>query len=406
MEIEIKNTSKNYKLKMGMSHKSVTGKAFEILKETDRDIYESYSVPRETCPEIRQVRQRAEDFHKLSSVKQIIEETKAVDTYNDVELVDVEGLRRDDPHKKEWSALDDKAHYTEHSRYFTSFNHFIDIRKGPGIFDDYDGYSYYKGSASVDEYQDASEEAKGLLKVVQKVIGQKIDENYSWWFNDEYVHAPCHKWYNGCSPAVERYSFPEDKGKYSSVLEELAERFPLAESRGAKGKGMPYSVFMPVDNLARYWYNRYVTTGDHLTAAPVLHAIQDATVPHHTSGTCGNYHKKYERELDAKADAWLSDESFSEEVKDLVQKWSTNDSSSPEKLDVKDWDKEPSMNWSIDKLVTWLALNSYREYKETYGNFEKGYKFDDESAKKLTKLATAMSVLFLKKAFGEANFGN
>ena len=88
-----------------------------------------------------------------------------------------------------------------------------------------------------------------------------------YWFNDEYVHALCHSWYRGCSPSVERYSFPT---RYQTVREELAARFPVAASTGSRRKGIPYSVFMPVDNMARYWYGRFVATRDPRALGPVM----------------------------------------------------------------------------------------------------------------------------------------
>ncbi|KXB01456.1 hypothetical protein AKJ43_03365, partial [candidate division MSBL1 archaeon SCGC-AAA261D19] len=316
------------------------------------------------------------------------------------------GGGRDNPHKDEWDAIDDKAHYSEGGKKFTAFNHFIDIKKGPGLFDDYDGYSYKEGSASTDEYQSASDanEVEGVetffAEILARITGYKVDEGLNWWLNDEYVHAPCHKWYKSCSPSVEKYSFPEDKGIYSSVVDELAARFPLAKSVGGKNKGIPYSVFMPVDNLARYWYSIFVESGDMWAwqaLGRVMHAVQDASVPHHATGYNGNWHIDYEKDMNKYVKNWLNDPNFKEEIKDLVEEWNRIDSSPPNTLNKKDWNKTPAKNWRIDQLVTWVALNAYREYHTTYNDFKNGYDFNADSMRHLTKLAVAMSVLVLIK---------
>lgn len=133
----------------------------------------------------------------------IVAESAKVDEYRDLELVDVEGLSsdaRDDPHKDDaWYVAEDIPRYAHTlpllgTKCHTAFNHFIDIKKGPGQFDDYDGYSYCKGSASRGEYK--------------LDLGPRPDEAIIWYPNDEYVRAPGQSWYRGCSPSVERYSFP------------------------------------------------------------------------------------------------------------------------------------------------------------------------------------------------------
>ena len=82
------------------------------------------------------------------------------------------------------------------------------------------------------------------------------------------MHAPGQPWYRHCSPSIERYSFFYEKGIYRSLEEESRARFPLADSTGERGKGIPYSIFMPVDNMARYWYEEFLRTGDWLALGP------------------------------------------------------------------------------------------------------------------------------------------
>jgi hypothetical protein len=360
------------------AHRWVTEKVFQLLGDID-----SYHL-------------------FLGSARTVIEEACKVDDYEDVELVDVEGLGigRDDPHDTSFWDIEDQPHYRYEDRSFTAFNHFIDIKKGPGLFDDYDGYSYRKGSASRDEYQKADDVVYGFWqKLFASLSGKKVDEGLNWWFNDEYVHAPGQPWYRGCSPAVERYSFPEERGIYSSKKAELQMRFPLAESTGQGGMGIPYSVFMPVDNMARYWYSQFFQTRDPVTLGPVMHAIQDASIPHHAAGYNGNWHARYEADLDTAIGNWFGDPNqFNAEVKTLYAQWNRLDPSPPNHLNVADWVKVPASNWRIDQLVTWVALNAYREYDQTYHHFRNGYQFNKGSAKELTKIATAIGLLVLNVA--------
>ncbi len=366
----------------GKGHKKVTKKAFDLLRDIDA------SNP------------------LLRNQGDVIREAWKVDDYEDLEFVDVEGGQlggsgRDDPHNSSAWDDDDVAHYQYEGRNFTAFNHFIDIKKGAGTFDDYEGYSYRKGSASRDEHQDADDVAEGFWqKFFASLSGKEVDEGINWWFNDEYVHAPSHPWYRACSPAIERYSFPEDKGIFTSKEAELKERFPLASSIGHSGQGIPYSVFMPVDNMARYWYTSFTKTHKPVELGPVMHAIQDASVPHHAAGYMGNWHSRYESDLDANVENYLNDPAFDGEVKQLFEQWCNLDQSPPNHLNVDDWRKTPAINWRIDQLITWVALNAYREYDITYHQFKHGYQFNSASAKNLVEIAVAMCLVVFTKATG------
>jgi hypothetical protein len=392
-------------------HTLITRKAVALLQAESAEMYAHFLTFDGRCAELptttfrnnRMPQPALDAYYALGAPVKLIQEAPAVDDYADLEFVDVEGGigdgGRDDPHEDEWLAIDDRPHYGEDDCSLTAFNHFIDIRKGPGLFDDYDGYSYQRGSGSKEQYQDASDAApSSLARLAAKITGYKVDEGLNWWFNDEYIHAPGQPWYRACSPSIERYSFPGDMGRYASVEEESVARFPPANSTGAKGKGIPHSVFMPVDNMARYWYGRFRDTHDPAALGPVLHAIQDASVPHHAAGCMGNWHADYEEDLDDSIAGWLLDPGFENDVKALVAAWSQDDPSPPTSLSVDDWDETPAVNWPVEQLVTWLALNGYHEYAVTYDNFRNGYSLDTNSARKLTGLATAMSVLVLKKA--------
>lgn len=391
-------------------HRQITRQAFDLLSATENAAYTRYLTLGGSCPEVQAMRKRPVSFRDLSAAEKLIAETPAVDDYRDVELVDVEGGigsgGRDNPHKFELNAINDKPSTGRGEMSYTALNHFIDIRKGPGEFDDYDGYSYRRGSGHIDERQTGEGVARTWgEKLVAGVTKLKVDEAINWWLNDAYVHVAGQEWYRKCSPAMERYSFFQDSAKFKTMEAELAARFPLAKSTGDKQHGVPYSVFMPVDNLARYWYGRFTDTQDVLALAPVLHAIQDASVPQHAAGCMGNWHSQYESDVDAAVQRWMAEPAFAETVKSLVADWSIPDPSPPAKLAVGDWSRRPSIDWPIDRLVTWVALNAYNEYQGTYGGMKDGYTLSEPSAKKLVGQATAMSVLAMKKAAGGGSGG-
>ena len=369
------------------SHTTVTENAFDILASLD-------------IPSLHLVAKSA-----------VAEMSRSTDCFEDMEFVNVQGgwwgTGRDDPHKEESGAWDDEPHYTDHGRYLTAYNHFIDIKKGSGIFDDFDGYSYCRGSASKDQFQDADDALDNYwVGILSQVPGydMKVDEGLMWWFSDEYVHAPGQLWYKGCSPAVGQYSYFRDRGQYDSLEEEAKNRFPLAASGvlpGGGTAGIPHSVFMPVDNLARHWYTRYIQSAKAKDLGPVMHAIQDAAVPHHAAGLCGNWHGVYEGKLDSRLSGWYGDGAFVDGTISLFDAWNREVGNPPTSLAVDDWNLVPARNWRIDMLVTWLALHAYRAYSRTYNHFRDGFAFNGHSAKALTQKATAMSMLVLAKAHQE-----
>jgi hypothetical protein len=327
-----------------------------------------------------------EYFPLFANAEEIASQAEQTDRETDLELIYVEYFRDADPHDG-----NDKAHYYDREffgllggkHYFTAFNHFIDIRKGKenALFDDFDGYSYYHGSASKDQHEEE--------------LGDKLDHLLiGWWLNDEYVHVPGRGGYRDCSPAVVRYSFPEDKGLYTTTTE-AKKRFPLAESTGKKDCGIPYSVFMPVDNLARYWYKQFESSRVPQYLGYVMHAIQDASVPHHAAGCLGNWHRKYEEELAKQIEMWVVDTEFQNDVKSLLYQWNKVDEEPPNSLDVDDYVKTPHRNWPIDMLVTWMALHAHRAYSAIYQGFKNGWSMNVATMRQLTEKAAALCMLVL-----------
>ncbi len=334
--------------------------------------------------------------------KDIIAQAIAVDTASDVEMVRVKGvgpLGRDNPHEKEWYVpghYHDTAGYTIDKKekypfiYWTTLNHYIDLRKGPGEFDDYDGYSYYRGSGQDDQYQTYLSKSKTM----------GMDHITAVYLNNRYIHAPHHPHYQDCSPALERYSFPEDLGKYSSPLDEIKERFPLAQAVPLPNSGFPFSVFFPIDNLVRYWYGQFVRTRDPETVGWLVHPMQDCTIPHHAVATIGNWHSKYEKDLNENLDDWMPDDTFRDKAVEHFKAWSGHDDDPPKSITANDVDgRTPCMNWRVDMLATWLAFTAFREYEDTYDRFMEGvYELNKESQRMLTEMAVAMSMLVMVKA--------
>ncbi len=308
----------------------------------------------------------------------------------------------------------------------SAFSHFIDIDKGRGIYDDYDGYSFMRGSGRKAEDEVPTvpgEVVTAILSGVATLLGTvisggvpvpvplpvyipgevslwPIDDMLMWWYNDEYIHIPeyypAHYDPTRCSPAVERYC------RYSRG--NLAERFPLAESTGEEGLGIPYTVFPPADNMARYWFDVFLNppAGRKPNVAclgPVLHAVQDASVPHHAFGCLGNYHADYEDILGSyctnRCGGWLRDQDFLAGVKQLVQTWDRQDPTPPATNTYYDrtyfLSHNPAINWPIDQLVTWMAV-------QAWNSMHPPGEFEEDIARPLTQKAMAMSVLILKKA--------
>jgi hypothetical protein len=346
---------------------------------------------------------------KPSSIAGLIDriawESVAPDFFRDLVFIDVD-FSLDDPYSVSLFKDDDRPEYsTKDDPFltslfalfggspgnFTSCNHFINIGSwGTSRFDDYDGYSYQFVREHGHQYQTEA----GML-------GKALDEGIMWYYNDAYVHAPGHRWYNGGSPAVERYSFPT---RYPGKVEEFQERFPLAKNVGSKGCGAPYSVFMPVDNMARYWYERFLETGDPLDLGPVMHALGDTGIPHHAAGYVGNWHQAYEVGMKDIVLAVVASDTDRDWIRELVASWDRIDDDPPESLAPDDYNRTPAINWRIDMLATWMALHAYRQYIENYEPYyrdnHKAVVFPDK-ARELVILGTAMNVLVLKKAFTE-----
>lgn len=367
---------------IGSSHLRTTREAFDVYA----------SMFRADNPNVQ----------NLCLAKEVVAQ-KAVDTdhFNDTEFVNVWG-DKDNPHNSSIWDIDDEPHYSKGGRNFCAFNHFIDIKKGPGKFDDYDGYSYEHGSANKQQYQFAKDAAGDWLEWIAGAISSfKVDEGIKWWFNDEYVHVLGHEWYEGCSPSTENYCYFQDLGKYRSKEGELVARFPRAENVRRKGKGIPYSVFMPVDNLARFWYSEFKKWGRTYNLGPVMHAIQDASVPHHAAGYMGNWHGEYEDRLKSFIPYHIDNANVINVVKSLVTQWNRIDDNPPSHLAEGDFGIIPARNWEIETLVTWVALNACNEYINTYTNFAHGFRVNSNSMANLTTIALAMSTLLLVKASDE-----
>ncbi|NJO88732.1 MAG: hypothetical protein HC831_07015 [Chloroflexia bacterium] len=319
----------------------------------------------------------------------VAEDCANVDRQTDLEFVNVDG-DLDNPHADDgFFTDDDEAHKVEvalsitgqEPESLTTFNHFIDIRKGGGIYDDFDGYSYNRGS--------------GHKNQNEQIGGVGIDQLIHWWFNDEYVHVPGRKWYKDCSPSVAMYSFYWDKNNYSSVAEEAKSRFPLAKNTGQTGKGVPYSVFMPVDNMARFWYWIFKRNRSVNAIGYIMHALQDASIPHHAAGCSGNWHQSYETKLDERTTSFVNDASFKSQIRTYYNRWNGEDNNPPTSLSRNDFNKIPKINWRVEWFVTWMAINAYKSYHEVYNNFNNGLTINNDNLMELTAKSVALCMLVI-----------
>lgn len=312
------------------------------------------------------------------------------DTRDDMELVRVRGIlgdrSRDDPRSFSFLAINDRRTTSTKDildisnfyppLHWTAMNHYIDIRKGAGTFDDFDGYAYHRGSASKGQHE--------------RVGGVPVDEAIATILSTSYVHAPGHRWYRGCSKAVSRYSSEEDVGA----------RFPLAGSRPGEGKGVPWSIFIPVDNMALHWFDQLGTWDTAKCAGFVLHALQDASVPHHAAGTAGNWHVRWEGDQEEEVKGWVGEPEFGQEVKALHAAWTADPSPASSALAAGDHTLVPGVDWRVDMLVTWMALHAYEAYQGPYDNFREYHKVR-ATMRELAVMATAASMLALVKVEGE-----
>ena len=160
-----------------ITHGEVTGLAFDVLAEM-ADIGFSLGGERDA----------------------VAASARDVDVQPDLELVRVKGFllpwAKDDPHSNEWyipgtfedvpsKSIDIDTEFLDilPMLHWTTLNHFIDIRKDePPLFDDYDGYSYERGSARKGQYQYAPS---------MENVG--FDTAISVFLKNMYVHAPGHR---------------------------------------------------------------------------------------------------------------------------------------------------------------------------------------------------------------------
>ena len=328
----------------------------------------------------------------------------------------------DDPHVDKWFESPDKCEKSGLGSSFAAYNHFIDIGKGKGTYNDYDGYSYHNGSGSRNQYEtlhDAVEYFTGdsFLNGINEIgkwvtDSYKVDEALAMYFNDSNVEYPGSKWYRNCSPALWNYSYPSEE--YGDKYFEMKKRFPWGKYgteayRKNKGKCVPWSVFMPVDNLGRYWYETFLMSRKVWDLGPVLHAVQDACVPHHAAGHMGNYHAKFEKMLERflhdKSDgvrSWSENEDLRKQAVELYKSFNRMDSkpkslSYPEDLH----GRTPSLSWSVDQIITWAAFGGYEAYDRVYYSFKSLDGIDDFrdwAAQRLFVYSLALSMLILKKA--------
>ena len=366
----------------GKCHKDLTGLAFDLFDRVD-DIHLAFRDRKDA----------------------VVEESEKTDCKKDLELVKVRRWNflggRNDPHRRGWflfKIFQDIRFYQSNEfnimegvvpdLYWTALNHYIDVRGGPGNYDDYDGYSFNHGSAHSNQRELAQRHGNvGIDTVINTLL------------SGFYVHAPGRPWYDGCSESVRWYSRYSEGTTYSSVEEEARARFPTAVRPPRMNTGVPESVFFPVDNIAKHWYDRLTLANAAECLGYVMHALQDAAVPHHAAGCAGNFHTTYEERQIGEIGHLVQEQTFADEVLGLFEDWRGTPGGSPARLSQGDHGRTPGIKWEVDMLATWLAVNAYKEFKDAYRGFEGGsYIHDTDSMRGLALKAGAISMLALAKA--------
>lgn len=359
----------------GDTHKLVTHEAMRIL-----NVYSNHDLLEQSSP--------------------VENAAVEIDNLKDVEFISVRGNIDNRPHKISLLEMDDLRYNKMLMFSLTTFNHFIDIGKEEGHFDDFDGYSYEKGSASKDQQQSCTEFvlekcSNGLADILADIsltAGMKTDEIlHKVVFNNHYVHILGHPEYEDCSPATENYSFFQDMMKYPDKESELESRFPRKE-------GVSRSVFMPLDNLGRYNWKKFKETGKKEYLGYVLHAVQDATVPQHAAGYSGNWHTWYENQLEKHMADFLKE--AEDDAVQLFEQWYDNEGEQPRSLRYEERNiVKPSRKWEIEDLITWCAFQAYEVYQSDIAKYkDRDFEQISENMKNLARLALAASLFVTARA--------
>ena len=93
----------------------------------------------------------------------------------------------------------------------------------------------------------------------------------------------------------------------------------------------------------------------------------------------------------------MEDQDFLDHVIELFHSFEGHDEDPPTSLDKEDHVKTPCLNWRIDMLATWMALNSHKEFNTQYKDLGKEFEPDLESMKELLAKAVAMSMIVALK---------
>lgn len=128
-------------------------------------------------------------------------------------------------------------------------------------------------------------------------------------------------------------------------------------------------MFMPVDNMARFWFYHYRAKRAPAELGLALHAVQDASIPHHAAGCMGNWHEQYENKLHERFLEWkVKSNPRGSAYSNAVFLWKNRHD-----FNATDAFTVPTYSRRIDALVTQLAHRAYKAYKDVYGGFADGY---------------------------------
>lgn len=285
-------------------HRKTVMKAFQLLDDPRlgmgwlRDWYEDHEVCFDCYPSPAPLEWGNDDYPQYEGEVDNVMEAVAAETYNTDDYQDL-AMCND-----VWGADDCRIHIVDifgwdfwgiegwfvKEKNLTSFLHFVDTTKIGEYNDEWDGYS--------------CDSAKDIEYEIQDIPA--LDDEYVDSMTCDYLGNPDGPGVGDpegylhlnpdYSPALYRYiTVPAG----SSACEEVATRFcrnncdDICDS-GADGLWLEDVDFPPASNLGRYWYTQWIDTENPLFLGPVMHAVTDATVPHHASGYLGNWHRQFE----------------------------------------------------------------------------------------------------------------
>ncbi len=406
----------------GGTHSEIVRMAFKYLKKKDPEIWNAYSSLPSRCqvadcsvivcppcdPDIDLVCKEpcepvADVKGDINAIDLIISEAPMPDLYQDLKICVNSSLMN---FVNIWDIGVSGCRYEGVGHGFTSWFHYIDIRKGKGEVDDYDGFS--PTSACWDQWEELCGPEEGGSDGYSR-FGKycTFRTGCNWPFIVDPVDVCIDEWYldegkivlnPSESPGLYRYCTACLDPTSYTIDEEMSKRRIAGHEFGD-------SIIPPADNAATYWYKQFMQ-GNHdpRNMGAVLHFLADVSVPHHADGVSGTWHSGYEDEYEIEITPLLTQEM---ESGDIGGPWDIWDEI--KKLN-DEYDNDTLRHTSVAALATRLAeeslpsIDHYRQTKPFIDKIRKNHDSWDE-ALHLGRRAVAYTVLVLRKAY-QGGFDN